>query len=183
MKEKPKEGISAIKEIRVMMSLPDDIIFIGGSIKKDTKEVFFKVGNESINIEEYGEIDILSNKELIEVKTGNYVIKPKGLSEKDLKQILKLKRLRNGDPQIYDQNKKIYNLSNKLLVLQVDQNEISPIVLAQLRKQGALDVIRLGNGSEIKISEIPFDGKYRKPSIFSGMPTIKSLQDYLNIKL
>ncbi|SMO69846.1 hypothetical protein SAMN06265171_10520 [Chryseobacterium rhizoplanae] len=182
MKTKPDDGISTIKEVRVMMSLSDDVIFVGGAIHKDTKHVFFKIGNEEPKILEHGEIDILSNKEYIEVKTGNFVIKPNGLSGGDIEKMEKYKGYVNGKPKIFDKVGNQIDLSNKILVLQVDQNAISPMVLAQMRKIGSPDIIRFANGSEIKMSDVPYEGKYRKPATFKGMPIVKSLQEYLNIK-
>lgn len=177
-KERSLVGFTSTNDITI-----NGITFYINPHFAETKKVFFKIGNEPKNDreKEHGEIDILTNKEYIEVKTGNFVDKPNGFSGKDVEKMEKYRDYVNGKPKIFDKNGNLIDLSNKILVLQIDQNKISPMVLAQMRKLSSPHILRFANGSEIKISEVPFEGKYRKPTTFKGMQKVGTLKEYKEI--
>ncbi|WP_299677210.1 hypothetical protein [uncultured Dokdonia sp.] len=171
--------ISSIKEVRVMMSLNDNVIFVGGAINKFDKEVFFKTGNEKERIKEFGEIDILTDQELIEVKSGKHGTNINlGLKKDVHDQLLKLKRLIGGNPEIFDENKNKIDLSGRILILQIESAKIAPIALAQLIKQKKVDLLRLGDGKDIKLSNVK---KKIKPSDYKGEKLISSIEEFNNI--
>ncbi len=106
-----------------------------------------------------------------------------GLSSKDIEQFDKYRKMINGSVKIYDENGNLMDFSDKLVVLQLEEKAVAPMALAQLRKKNTIDIIRFGNGYEIEMINVPFDGKRRKPRSFKGMKLVNTLEAYINIKL
>ncbi|WP_299677216.1 hypothetical protein [uncultured Dokdonia sp.] len=125
----------------------------------------------------------MTDRELIEFKTGKFMDKINGLSSKDIEQFDKYRKMINGSVKIYDENGNLMDFSDKLVVLQLEEKAVAPMALAQLRKKNTIDIIRFGNGYEIEMINVPFDGKRRKPRSFKGMKLVNTLEAYINIKL
>jgi hypothetical protein len=168
--------INLLKEVRVMMSLSNEVLFVGASIKaKPSFEVFFEKDNKS-GIEKLGEIDILTQTELIEIKS-DWKNKD-GLSQGNRDQFQRLRNLVNGKPPIFDENRSQVTLSDKRLVLQLETFDISPRLLVDIKKGNYFDLIRLGNGNEIIVADLVTI----KPSTLKDARRISNALEYNSLK-
>ncbi|WP_336703399.1 hypothetical protein [Chryseobacterium indologenes] len=163
--------ISLIKEVRVMMTLQNNALFLGVSISKDrTKGISFNKNNNGLN--ELTEIDIITDKELIEVKSGNWGIADR--SSGDYKKLVIQKDLIYGKPPITDEHNRKIDLSGRIFVLQIESNKINAKVLAAIRKDNAVDKLKFGNGNIIIINDL----KEVKPTKLKNAPFVSSTEDF-----
>lgn len=142
--------ISLIKEIRVMISLPVDAIFVGGNIRKDNNSIFFERSlNPATAIPKFGEIDIFVDNTLIEVKSdwGSR----KDISSKLAAQFLRYRNMKDGKPPIYLNGSQINILKT---ILQIEATNISAKILNTIKRSKHFDEIRLGNGTIISIDNL-----------------------------
>ncbi|GAB5419083.1 MAG: hypothetical protein Crog4KO_05910 [Crocinitomicaceae bacterium] len=142
----------AIKEVRVLMSLGDDIIFVGMNITSDGHKILFESDIHS-SIKKFTELDIVTSSEMIEIKSKGFGTKA-SLSGKNREQFGKHRDIRNGKENIYDEKGARIDLSDRKLVLQVETQKISPRILAEIKINQFHDEVRLGNGTVINIHSL-----------------------------